>query len=163
VSHGLMRFMRAHGQTPGPGERPAMAGALAGLLSGVAAIPLLEWSQAFASLTHALDAPSWTRALYPLLGAAAGMVYGAVFRRAANDPRGGWLFGISYGFVLWMLGPIALLQTVLGHPLATGTAAMGILGGNLVSGLALGLLFRPMHRLVRGRTVAVPEILRDLT
>jgi hypothetical protein len=79
----------------------------------------------------------------------AGALYGGVFRRAASDRRGGWLFGISYGFLLWMLGPIALLQTVLGHPLATGTAAMGILGANLLSGLVLGLCFRPAHSLLR--------------
>jgi hypothetical protein len=89
----------------------------------------------------------------------AGLLYGAVFRRAASDRRGGWLFGISYGFLLWMLGPVTLLQVLLGHPLATGMAAMGILGGNLLFGLILGLLFRPAHRLVRkpfGETMQTP-------
>jgi peptidoglycan/LPS O-acetylase OafA/YrhL len=79
----------------------------------------------------------------------AGLCYGGLFQRAAADRRGGWLFGISYGFLLWMLGPITLLQMLFGRPLATGTAAMGILAANLLSGLILGLLFRPAHRVVR--------------
>jgi hypothetical protein len=73
-----------------------------------------------------------------------------VFQRAAGDRRGGWLFGISYGFLLWMLGPITFLQILLGRPLATGGAAMGILVANLLAGLVLGLIFPWVHQWVRG-------------
>ena len=150
MAHGVLRFMRAHGQTPGPGQRPRLTGALGGTLGGIVALPLLAWSGAIASLADALGLSNWmVPVLYLLLSAIAGVVYGAIFRRAAGDRRGGWLFGLSYGFLLWMLGPIALLQTVLARPLATGVAAMGLLGASLISGLALGLLFRPLHYLVR--------------
>jgi hypothetical protein len=142
--------MRAHGQTPGPGQRPRLAGALAGLISGVFGISILEWSRASDSLATALRLEGWiVAALFALVATVAGAVYGAIFRRAANDRRGGWLFGISYGFLLWMVGPVTILQTVVGRPLATGTAAMGVLAANLVFGLILGLLFRPAHRLIR--------------
>jgi hypothetical protein len=87
--------------------------------------------------------------MYLAVATLGGALYGAVFRRAASDRRGGWLFGISYGFLLWMLGPVTLLQVVLGRPLAVGTAAVGLLGAHLLSGLILGVLFRPMHRVVR--------------
>jgi hypothetical protein len=144
-----MRFMRAHGQNPAPGQRPGTAGAFAGAIAGLVALPILSLSGAAASLANALRLAPWlVPVLYVGIAVLAGTLYGAVFRRAASDRRGGWLFGISYGFLLWMVGPIALLQTILGRPLATGTAAMGVLGANLVSGLILGLLFRPMHRLV---------------
>jgi hypothetical protein len=97
-----------------------------------------------------LSVPAWVvPVLYLAFSSVAGALYGALFGRAASDPRGGWLFGISYGFLLWMLGPVGVLQTTLGRPLATGVAAMGILGGNLLSGLVLGLLFRPLQTLVR--------------
>jgi len=157
MNHGLMRFIRAHGQTPGPGQRPRTAGAIAGTVAGVLAAPLLKWSGAAASLSSNLQLSGWSVVLlYVGVATLAGALYGAVFQRAASDRRGGWLFGISYGFLLWMLGPITLLQTVVGHPLATGTAAMGILAANLLSGLVLGLAFRPAHALVRkallGRT-----------
>jgi hypothetical protein len=150
VSHGLMRFMRAHGQTPGPGQRPRTVGALSGLVAGIAALLMLKWSGAVASLANALNLRMWViPILYVAIATLAGALYGAVFKRAASDPRGGWLFGISYGFLLWMLGPVTLLQTILARPLTTGVAAMGILGANLLSGLLLGLLFRPLHTFVR--------------
>jgi hypothetical protein len=169
VRHGLMRFMQAHGQTPGPGQRPRTAGALSGMGAGVLALPVLVWSGAGASLSTNLQLANWLiLLLYVGIATAAGAAYGAVFRRAASDRRGGWLFGISYGFLLWMLGPVALLQTLLGHPLATGTGAMGVLWANLISGLVLGLCFRPAHGLVRAglhrRTPArFPHTLRDRT
>jgi hypothetical protein len=155
MNDGLMRFMRAHGQEPAPGQRPVIAGALAGLGAGLAALPLLFWSQALARVAAALSlSVGVVAATYPAVAMVAGGLYGAVFRRAANDRRGGWLFGISYGFLLWMVGPTTLLQAILGRPLATGTAALGLLGANLLSGLILGLLFRPMHRLTQLRARA---------
>src|SRR5215207_2596791 len=145
-----MRFMRAHGQTPGPGQRPRTAGALAGMGAGVLAWPFLQWSGAAASLSSAVQLPKWLTPILCIVAASlAGALYGGVFQRAASDRRGGWLFGISYGFLLWMLGPTALVQTVLGRPLATGTAAMGMLAAHLIFGLGLGLLFRQAHALVR--------------
>ena len=150
MRRGFIPFMRAHGQRPGPGQRPKTAGALAGGAAGLLAIPMLELSRAAESLGLALAAEDWQiRALYVGIAVLAGLGYGGLFQRAAADRRGGWLFGISYGFLLWMLGPITLLQMLLGRPLATGTAAIGILAANLLSGLILGLLFRPAHRVVR--------------
>lgn len=173
MRHGLLRFMRAHGQAAGPGQRPRLAGALAGLLAGLLALPILEWSGAVTSLVDALRLSTWlTPLLYLGIAILAGVVYGAVFQRAACDRRGGWLFGLSYGFLLWMLGPIALLQAILDRPLVTGIAAMGVLGANLLSGLVLGVLFHPMHGLVRkqlgergrrGREQPSPERRRVIT
>jgi hypothetical protein len=150
MRHGLLRFMRAHGQKPGPGQRPMLAGALAGAAGGLAAVPILAWTGAAASLAVNLRiSGGLLLVLYGGVASLTGAVYGGVFQRAASDRRGGWLFGISYGFLLWMLGPVALLQTIVGHPLATGVAAMGILAANLGSGLVLGLLFRQAHGLAR--------------
>jgi hypothetical protein len=150
MKHGLMRFIRAHGQTPGPGQRPRTAGAVAGAVAGLLAAPLLQWSGAGVSLSSNLQLRGLLiPVLYVGVATLAGALYGGLFQRAASDRRGGWLFGISYGFLLWMLGPTTLLQITLGHPLATGTAAMGILGANLLSGLVLGLCFRPAHALLQ--------------
>jgi peptidoglycan/LPS O-acetylase OafA/YrhL len=147
---GLMRFMRAHGQNPAPGQRPRTAGALAGLCAGLAVLPILVATGADTSAADALRVSGLTVALIYLgVATLGGAVYGGVFRRAASDRRGGWLFGISYGFLLWMVGPTTLLQAVLGRPLGVGTAALGLLAANLVYGLILGVLFRPMHRLMQ--------------
>src|SRR5260370_41688930 len=49
-----------------------------------------------------------------LLMALAGAAYGRLFGRAANDARGGWLFGMAFGFALWAGGAVMVL------PLASG-------------------------------------------
>jgi hypothetical protein len=144
-----MRFMQAHGQRPGPGQRPVRAGALSGGIGGLVAIPILQWSGAVASIAMNLGIPDWlVPVLYVAVATFTGSLYGAVFQRAASDRRGGWLFGISYGFLWWMLGPVTLLQSVRGRPLAVGVAAMGVLTAHLASGLVLGLSFRPAHNMI---------------
>jgi hypothetical protein len=71
-----------------------------------------------------------------------GVFYGWLFQRAANDPRGGWLFGLAFGFVLWMLVPIPLLQWLPHRPILSGNPALGLLLARLLWGLSLGSCFR---------------------
>ena len=150
--------MRAHGNTPGPTQRPILAGAVTGSLAEIPALLLLWWSGALASAAQSLALSTWVAvALHFLATVVAGAIYGRVFSRAANDPRGGWLFGISYGFLLWMIGPVTVLQWTLGRPLALGVAAMGILGGYLVYGLSLGLLFPWIHKLLQSELSQLKE------
>ena len=150
MRHAFVPYMRAHGQQPGPGERPRLAGALAGVLGGLATLPLLSGSGATASLAPAIGARGWlVQLLFCLAWLLAGAVYAFVFGRAANDRRGGWLFGLAYGFLLWMIGPVALLQVFLERQLVTGFAAAGVLAANLIAGLVLGIFFRPMYTFVR--------------
>lgn len=138
--------MRAHGNTPGPTQRPLLAGAIDG---AAAAIPtgLILWkSEALESIARALGmqlgaALAWELAVL----VAAGVLYGRVFGRAANDRGGGWLFGIGYGFLFWMLGPATLLPLRLHRPIAVGPYAMWLLGAHLIYGLALGILFPWVH------------------
>jgi hypothetical protein len=88
----------------------------------------------------------------------AGALYGRVFMRAANDYRGGWLFGIGYGFLLWMIGPVTLMQWAWAHPLVVGRSAQALFASHLAYGLVLGALFPHVHRAVKrnARRLAVP-------
>src|SRR4051794_25366997 len=109
-SPSFIQYMRAHGNTPGPTQRPILAGAATGALAEIPALLLLWWSGALASATQTLSLSTWVLVALHFLGMiVAGAIYGRVFSRAANDPRGGWLFGISYGFLLWMIGPVTVL------------------------------------------------------
>src|SRR5688572_17254030 len=100
VEEGLGRmtgFLQAHGFDPGPTQRPALAGAVAG---AVATLPATAILVAFGSLRIeaeilAIPVPVVVAAGM-LLMSVAGVAYGRIFRRAANDPRGGWLFGASF-------------------------------------------------------------------
>ncbi|HYJ92362.1 MAG TPA: hypothetical protein VEV84_13710, partial [Pyrinomonadaceae bacterium] len=72
-----------------------------------------------------------------------------VFKRAANDFHGGWLFGASFGFLLWMIAPVALWQLFTGQPIVVGGAAMGLFGAHVLYGIALGLIFPWIHTLIQ--------------
>jgi hypothetical protein len=142
--------MRAHGNTPGPTQRPKLAGGLAASLAEAPAALLLWATGGLEGLARAEGASTATAILLHLcVMSLAGALYGRLFSRAANDRRGSWLFGISYGFLLWMVGPVMALQWVVGRPVAVGTAAVGVLGAHLVYGLVLGLLFPQVHRLLQ--------------
>jgi hypothetical protein len=143
----MLRMLQAHGLDAGPTQRPLLAGAIGGVL---AAVPALAVLVGFGSL----DAPAvatgtsvfaagLTFAGLMLLG---GVLYGWLFQRAANDPRGGWLFGLAFGFVVWMLGPVPLLQWLPDEPILRGYPAAGLLLAQLLWGLALGVVFPPIHR-----------------
>ncbi|HZS08724.1 MAG TPA: hypothetical protein VFD58_28070 [Blastocatellia bacterium] len=149
----FIKYMRAHGNTPGPTECPATAGAASGALAALPAAALLWLAGSLASLGQSVSLRlPVTLALQMVTFALLGMLYGRIFGRAANDRRGGWLFGISSGFLIWMLGPAMLLQWIIGRPVATGVAAMGLMGAHLIYGVALGLIFPYVHRRLRNRS-----------
>ena len=143
----MLTMLQAHGLDAGPTQRPLIAGAAAGL---VAAVPALAGMLLFRSL----DGPARATGESPLMVAAAyagllvlgGLLYGWLFQRAANDVRGGWLLGLSFGFILWMLGPIPLLQWLPDAPILHGYPAAGLLLAQLLWGLTLGLTYPFVQR-----------------
>ena len=143
----MLSMLQAHGLDAGPTQRPLLAGATAGL---IAVAPALGVLAGFGSL----DAPAMATGTSVVLAGCAygslmllgGILYGWLFQRAANDPRGGWLFGLAFGFVLWMLGPVPLLQWLPDRPILRGYPAAGLLLGQLLWGFALGVVFPLIHR-----------------
>lgn len=153
----MTQFMRAHGNMPGPTERPWTAGALSGLLAAGPAAAMLWMTGALERLSDALHLPLWLALGVQVIAMGLiGAVYGRLFNRAATDHRGGWLFGISYGFLVWMVGPVTAIQLAIRHPFAQGSAAMGLFGAHLAWGLALGLLFPWTHAQIQRRSRGGP-------
>jgi predicted secreted protein len=144
-------FLGAHGYDPGPTQRPIAAGAITGLLATAPAIALL---QAFGSLEVEArilgTSIAATLAAGSIVMAVAGTLYSRLFGRAANDVRGGWLFGMAFGFVLWTAGAVLVLPLVSGGKSPAGDAALGVLLSMIVWGAALGALLpfvhRPLHK-----------------
>jgi Na+/proline symporter len=140
-------MLQAHGLDAGPTQRPLLAGAIAGLFATGPALAVLAGFQA-------LDAPARATGTSVLASGSAyaglmllgGILYGWLFQRAANDPRGGWLFGMAYGFILWMLGPVPLLQWLPEQPTLRGYPAAGLLLAQLLWGLVTGVVFPLIHR-----------------
>lgn len=139
-------FLSAHGYDPGPTQRPFTAGALSGIVAAIPAVAIL-WS--FGSLDVESQILSLSIALTLAIGsvamAVAGAVYGRLFGRAANDRRGGWLFGMIFGFALWAVGAVFVLPIVSGGLSPAGTAAAGVFLSLLVWGGALGLIMPLIH------------------
>src|SRR3982751_392160 len=148
----FMQYMRAHGNTPGPTELPYLTGAVTGLVAGSVSAALLYWSGTSAGIADSVH----TRVLVVLacdtaLSVAAGVLYAFVFKRAANDRRGGWLFGMGYGFLLWMFAPVTLWQLTTGRPVVVGRDAVWLFVAEILFGLLLGLLYPRVHGLVQAR------------
>ena len=143
----MLKLLQAHGLDAGPTQRPLLAGALAGVIATAPALVVLVVFQSLneparAAGTSVVSAGGAYVGLM-LLG---GVLYGWLFQRAANDPWGGWLFGLAFGFVVWMLGPIPLLQWLPDEPILRGYPAAGLLLAQLLWGLTLGVVFPPIHR-----------------
>jgi hypothetical protein len=147
----MASFLGAHGYDPGPTQRPLLAGALSGLLATAPAIALLH---AFGSLEVearilGIGIAATLLAGWPLM-ALAGAIYARLFGRAANDVRGGWLFGMAFGFVVWAAGAVMVLPIASGGEAPAGTAALGVFLSLVVWGATLGAIHpfvhRPLHR-----------------
>jgi predicted secreted protein len=147
----MASFLGAHGYDPGPTQRPILAGLIAGVLATAPAIVLLN---AFGSLkveARILGLPmSATLVIGAAVMAVAGAIYSRLFGRAANDPRGGWLFGMAFGFLTWTAGAVLVLPLASGGKAPSGHAAEGVLLSLILWGIVLGALLpfvhRPLHK-----------------
>jgi hypothetical protein len=143
----MNRFIRAHGYDAGPTQRPRLTGMLSAAIAEPPTLALLWFADALQPLARTAGLGLIEGVMvHVALVLAAGALYGQVFRRAANDPAGGWLFGLAYGFLGWMLGPVTLLQWLKGEPAIFGVAAQAVLGAYLLWGLLVGILFPFVHR-----------------
>ncbi len=83
--------------------------------------------------------------VHVLIGMTIGATYGVLFRRQTFDPGAAVGWGVSYGFVWWLLGPLTLAPIILGASPAwsieAAAAAFPGLIGHLAYGAALGLTF----------------------
>jgi hypothetical protein len=143
----MATFLSAHGYDPGPSQRPFLAGAISGVLATAPAVGILLY---FGSLE--VEARILGMSTFLTLGcgwavmAAAGAFYGRLFGRAANNMRGGWLFGMAFGFALWAGGAVLVLPLASGGRAPAGSAALGVALSMLAWGLAIGLLLPFVHR-----------------
>ena len=143
-------FLSAHGYDPGPTQRPLLAGAISGVVATAPAIAILH---AFGSLRIEASILGMSEVMTVVAGwvamALAGAVYARLFGRAANELRGGWLFGMAFGFALWAGGAVLVLPLLSGGKAPAGEAAIGVFLSLVAWGIALGavhpFIHRPLH------------------
>jgi uncharacterized membrane protein YagU involved in acid resistance len=141
--------LRAYrGATAGSGVLPAgLRGAIAGLLGG-AVISELMLQGAVPAVAERLTGSSGLLVGFAVnlaIAVAIGVSYGLLFRRLGQDVTCALGWGLSYGFLWWVLGPLTLLPALLGtEPQWTAAAAGGALtalASHLVYGACLGVVF----------------------
>ena len=140
-------FLSAHGFDPGPTQRPLLAGAICGVLATGPAIGILY---AFGSLDVEARILGTSQLLTLIVGAAlmavAGALYSRLFGRAANYARGGWLFGMAFGFALWAAGAVLVIPIASGGQAPAGKAAIGMFLSLVAWGAALGAIHPWIHQ-----------------
>jgi hypothetical protein len=135
-------YMKAHGNAVQRGYPAWQSAAVSGFLAGWIALVIADRSGGLATMSREMRlTPFWMGVVGMAVMTATGAVYGLVFPRAAADRSGCWLFGLCFGFAIWLISPGALMPLILGHPVALGTQAVGLLAACLSYGLALGLLY----------------------
>lgn len=139
--------LAAHGYEPGPSQRPFLAGAISGLIATIPAIPVLMFFGSLRVEGHILGmSPMETLGAGWAAMAIAGAVYARGFGRAANNPKGGWLFGLSFAFALWAAGAVLVLPLLSHGHAPAGPAAVGVALSMLIWGLFTGVLVPFVHR-----------------
>jgi hypothetical protein len=140
-------FLAAHGYDPGPTQRPFTAGAIAGLLATPPAILLLHLLRSLAVEARILGLPVILTIVAGCVAmAVAGALYARLLGRAANDVRGGWLFGMAFGFALWAAGAVFVLPLLGNGELPAGPPATGVFLSLILWGGCLGALLPFIQR-----------------
>ncbi|GAA3239089.1 hypothetical protein [Actinocorallia longicatena] len=80
-----------------------------------------------------------------------GVSYALLFRRRAFDLASGIGWGVSYGFLWWVLGALTLLPALLGLPLRWNAAAISTAFPSLVGHLAYGAVLGAIHQYLENR------------
>ena len=139
-------FLAAHGYDPGPTQRPLTAGAIAGLLATAPSILLLHLLGSLAVEARILGLPVFMTIVAGCLAmAVAGGLYARLLGRAANDVRGGWLFGMAFGFASWAAGGVLVLPLLGNGELPAGPPATGVFLSLVLWGGCLGALLPFVH------------------
>ncbi|MFB6283085.1 MAG: hypothetical protein ABEK59_04005 [Halobacteria archaeon] len=84
------------------------------------------------------------------VGAIVGMTYGLLFRYESPDLGSGIVWGLTYGYVWYIVGPLTLLPTLQGRPVTWGSTAVAstfpLLIGHFLYGGATGAVFYALEK-----------------
>lgn len=122
------RDLRAHPCRAGPppavgANRPGAAAGLVGGLLFTLVMLQIGFLPTVARLVGS-DSELVGFVVHLVIAEVVGAFYGVLFRRQAFDPSAGIGWGVSYGFVWWILGPLTLAPVILGATPAWSVEAM---------------------------------------
>ncbi len=141
-------------QPEGPGLRlirvvgwGALSGIAGGLLYAVVLIVAGSWKEIAAIVGG--TSPGLGFAVHLAISILMGASYGILFQREARNVVSGIGWGLVYGLIGWVVGPLTLLAVVEGHPLwaaADARAQFPALVGQLIYGAVAATSFWFLER-----------------
>lgn len=137
-----------HVESPGDrGGRSLRYGALAGVVGGLlftVVMVLVNELPQVAGLVGA-HTPAVGLVVHLVIAVLIGVSYAVLFRRRSFDLASGIGWGVSYGFLWWVLGNLTLLPVLLGGAPQWSAAAIAVgfpsLVGHLAYGAGLGAVY----------------------
>ncbi|MFQ5858215.1 MAG: hypothetical protein ACE5LU_21640, partial [Anaerolineae bacterium] len=127
-------------------------GGLAGLVGGLAFgawMARVGFFPLVAGLMRSNSA-SVGRMLHFIISVIIGASYGALFRRDIRGIGSSIAWGVAYGLIWWILGPLTIMPWWLGQgvqwSLAAGQAAFPSLVGHVIYGILLGVVYSMVDR-----------------
>ena len=147
----FVHYLQVHGQHAGPTQRPILAGIISGFIAALIALAVLYYLGGLTLLSERIGiSVEAIIVIHVMLATIEGMMYGLLLGRAANSTRSAWLFGITYGYFLWIVGPVMVFELVFSVPVARYDLGIPVIASHLSYGLSLGILFpyihAPLHR-----------------
>ena len=144
---------RLRPETFGPGRlRAAGYGAVSGLAGGLLFALVLFPGGLLPTVARLAGATTAVPGLltHLLIAMAVGVSYAIFFRGRSFDLTSGLGWGVSYGFLWWILGALTLTPVLLGGPprwtAADLAAAFPVLIGHLAYGAVLGALYQRLEQ-----------------
>jgi hypothetical protein len=141
-------------QFEGPGIQTLRSlswGALAGLIGGIIASPILFATGVLPRLASSTDYAATLKILFVhmLISIVLGMLYGILFRNESSNIGMGIAWGWLFGLIWWYAGPITLEPLILTGQCDWSTDAVSYLlpslMGHLIYGAVTGLVFMTLE------------------
>lgn len=129
------------------GLRALAHGILAGLAGGLVFTVVMVGVGALPTVARLVGAETAAAGLivHLVIAQIVGVSYAILFRRRSFDAASGLGWGVSYGFVWWVLGGLTLLPLLLGAEPRWNAAAMAAAFPSLVGHLAYGAALGTIH------------------
>ncbi len=147
-----MAIRVSHAPLPHWRARPIVAGALAGVVGGVVFGMMMSMAMpaTLGMIGSLLGAPSLGWGVHLLFSAIIGAGFGVVAGERAHRPSPAAAWGLAYGVVWWVLGPLLIMPIWLGMGpmLAAAFDASNLMSlmGHMVFGVVTGLAYWALHR-----------------
>lgn len=140
----------------GPGTRSLRAlatGALASIVGGLVFTVVMVETDVLPDVASLIGSESATTgfAVHMTISAIIGATYGLLFRRESYTYGVGVAWGLVYGLMWWLLGPLTLMPVLLGNPLQWSLSAAVNAYPSLIGHLMYGASMALTHHILASR------------